>query len=141
MAGSDRKALQDDLGQAEARLKELEREAAEARARIKALRAQLSPPPPSRLYEIEPPPRTVVRELNSPDKLSLFRQLFRGREDVFARCGSTRGSRRRGMRRHAPTSGSGASARSHASSAASAQVRRSSGSTTRRSSAICRAAM
>lgn len=85
MADSKRKALQDELTQAEARLKDLERESAETRARIKALRAQLSPSPSDRLYQITPPPRAAVQEMTSADKVALFRQLFRGREDVFAR--------------------------------------------------------
>lgn len=85
MADSRRKALQDELAQAEARLKDLERESAETRARIKALRAQLSPPPSDRLYQITPPPRAAVQEMTSGDKVALFGQLFRGRQDVFAR--------------------------------------------------------
>lgn len=85
MADSDRKTLQDELARVEARLKDLERESMEARARIKALRAQLSPPPYNRVYQITTPPHPAVREMSAPDKLALFRQLFRGREDVFAR--------------------------------------------------------
>jgi hypothetical protein len=85
MAGSDRKTLQDELAQAEARLKDLERESAETRARIKALRSELPPPPANRTYQIAPSPHAAVREMTSADKLGLFRQLFRGREDVFAR--------------------------------------------------------
>jgi len=85
MAGSEREVLQDELARAEARLKDLERESAETRARIKALRAQLPLPSPDKLYQITSPPRAAVREMTSADKLALFRQLFRGREDVFAR--------------------------------------------------------
>jgi hypothetical protein len=85
MKDSKPKGLQDELTQAEARLKDLERDAAETRARIKTLRAQLSPPPSDRLYHITPPPRAAVQEMTSADNVALFRQLFRGREDVFAR--------------------------------------------------------
>lgn len=85
MADSDRKALQDELGRAEARLRDLERESVEVRSRIKALRAKLSPPSSNQVYPITPPPHAAVREMSPPDKLTLFRQLFHGREDVFAR--------------------------------------------------------
>ena len=77
--------LQDELARAEARLKDLERESAETRARIEVLRTQLCPPPSDGHYQITPPPRAAVREMTSADTLALFRQLFRGREDVFAR--------------------------------------------------------
>jgi hypothetical protein len=85
MAGPDQKAPQDELAQAQARLAELERESAEVRARIKTLRTRLASPPPNQVYQVTPPPPASVREMNSADKLALFRQLFRGRDDVFAR--------------------------------------------------------
>ncbi len=85
MADLEQKGLEEELTRAEARLKELERESADIRARIKALRNQLSPPPPNTLYRIASRPPIAVREMTSADKVSLFSQLFRGRDDVFAR--------------------------------------------------------
>jgi superfamily II DNA or RNA helicase len=85
MAGSDRKALQDELARAEARLKALDRESAETRARIKTLRGELASPPSNTSYQITLPPRVAVQDLTAADRLALFRQLFCGREDVFAR--------------------------------------------------------
>jgi hypothetical protein len=37
------------------------------------------------LYQIGPSARTAVRKMAPADKIALFRQLFRGRDDVFAR--------------------------------------------------------
>ncbi len=85
MANSEQEALEAEVTRAEARLSELERESAAIRVRIKALRNQLSSPPPNRLYQIPPPSRAAVHEVSSVDELALFRQLFHGREDVFAR--------------------------------------------------------
>jgi len=84
LAGSQR-TIRDELERAEARLKDLERESAEVRARIKALHEQLASPPPRTFYQIAPPARTAVREMAPADKVALFCQLFRGRDDVFAR--------------------------------------------------------
>jgi superfamily II DNA or RNA helicase len=85
MADADTNAPQDELGRAEATLAELERKTLEARARVQTLRARKaavrdSPP----LYVTPPSPPTAQDSL-TPDRLRLFRQLFRGREDVFAR--------------------------------------------------------
>ena len=85
MAESERRALQDELARAEARLRDLERESAETRARIEALRAQLARQPPPSPYQVAAPRSAAVRQVSPSDKLALFRQLFRGREDVFAR--------------------------------------------------------
>lgn len=74
-----------ELARAEARLSELERESVAIRARINALRNRQLSPPPDILYSIAPRPLTPVREKPSTDKMALFRQLFHGREDVFAR--------------------------------------------------------
>jgi hypothetical protein len=84
LAESER-TIRDELERAESRLKDLERESAEFRARIKALREQLASPLPRTPYQIAPPARTAVREMAPADKVSLFCQLFRGRDDMFAR--------------------------------------------------------
>jgi len=85
MADADPNAPQDELARAEAALAELERKTHEARARVQALRARKadvheSPPP----YITPPFPPTAQGSL-TPDRIRLFRLLFRGREDVFAR--------------------------------------------------------
>jgi hypothetical protein len=85
MADADTNAPQDELARAETALAELERKTREARARVQALRARKlvvreSPPP----YVTSPAPPTAQTGL-TPDQIRLFRQLFRGREDVFAR--------------------------------------------------------
>jgi superfamily II DNA or RNA helicase len=85
MAGTDTNAPQDELARAEAALAELERKTREARIHVQALRARKtalheSPPP----YATPPSPPTTQGSL-TPDRIRLFRQLFRGREDVFAR--------------------------------------------------------
>ena len=85
MADADTNAPRDELARAEAALAELERKTREARARVQALRARKtavheSPPP----YVTPPSPPTAHGGL-TPDRIQLFRQLFRGREDVFAR--------------------------------------------------------
>jgi hypothetical protein len=85
VAESERRALQDELARAEARLRDLEGESAETRARIEALRAQLARQPPPSPYQVAAPRSAAVRQVSPSDKLALFRQLFRGREDVFAR--------------------------------------------------------
>jgi superfamily II DNA or RNA helicase len=85
MAAADRKALQDELAHAEAQLKDLERQRDTARARVQALHTQLTAvhePPP--LYITSTVPIQELDEL-TPERVRLFRHLFRGREDVFAR--------------------------------------------------------
>jgi hypothetical protein len=85
MADTDANPPLDELDRAEAALAELERKTREARTRVQALRVRRmavheSPPP----YAAPPPPSTAQGSL-TPDRIRLFRQLFRGREDVFAR--------------------------------------------------------
>ena len=85
MADADKGVLQDELARAEALLQELERQCGETRARVQALHTQLTTvhrPPP---LQITPPPPTTEPEAPTPERVRLFRQLFRGREDVFAR--------------------------------------------------------
>ncbi len=74
-----------ELERLEARLRELDREREVARRRIEELRARsvpalpLAPPVPRSTRPRTPAPSTT------PDKIRLFRSLFRGREDVFPR--------------------------------------------------------
>jgi len=85
MADADPNAPQGELASAEAALAELERKTREARVRVQALRARKTA-----VHEFQPPyitppcPPTAQGSL-TPDRIRLFRQLFRGREDVFAR--------------------------------------------------------
>ena len=85
MAHADTRDLPDDLARAEAALAELERQCGEARARVQTLRAQktaVHESPPQYVTPSSPP--TAQGSL-TPERVQLFRQLFRGREDVFAR--------------------------------------------------------
>jgi superfamily II DNA or RNA helicase len=85
MTDADTNAPQDDLARAEAALAELERKTREARARVHALRARKlavreSPPP-----YVTPPSLPTTHDNLTLERIQLFHQLFRGREDVFAR--------------------------------------------------------
>jgi hypothetical protein len=85
MADPDANVPQDALARAEAALAELERKTREARAHVHALRAQKtavreSPPP-----YVTPLSSPTTQGSLTPDRIRHFRQLFRGREDVFAR--------------------------------------------------------
>lgn len=79
----ERASLANALEEEEARLRRLEVERAEAKARADALRAKLAaldapslaPPEPSGL--LAAPPQSPA------DKVRLFRQLFRGRDDLY----------------------------------------------------------
>lgn len=80
------RAVRERLDLEERQLQELETQANEARARIRAQRdeisAQTTRPEEGRLargFE------ATKRELTSAEKLDLFRRRFRGRLDVFAR--------------------------------------------------------
>jgi hypothetical protein len=88
-----REALLAEVAQQESLLRALDRQRDEARARLEALREQVadaerarSQPPPVRPV---PDQAALLRasELSPPttgiDKLRLFRELFRGREDVY----------------------------------------------------------
>ena len=84
MAAADRKALQDELARAEAQLQDLERQCDIARARAQALHAQLTAVHEPRPLYITPPAPIMEPDAPTPERIRLFRQLFRGREDVFA---------------------------------------------------------
>ena len=58
----------------------LEREREEAQARVRSLQAQLSTPAEDVDGSVSPPPPSTAGE-----KVALFRGLFRGRDDVFAK--------------------------------------------------------
>jgi len=85
MAHADTNAPQDELACAEATLAELERKTREARARVQALRARNAAVRESSPLYITPPSPPTAQGSLTPDRIRLFRQLFRGREDVFAR--------------------------------------------------------
>jgi superfamily II DNA or RNA helicase len=85
MADSDATPPLDELARAEAALAELERKTRDARARVQTLRARrMAVHESQRPYAAPPRPSTSQGSL-TPDRIRLFRQLFRGREDVFAR--------------------------------------------------------
>ena len=70
--------------QLERRVAELERENAELRAQLglSGTKAAASAP----LAEVECSPSATVHKYSAPnEKIQLFRSLFRGREDVFAK--------------------------------------------------------
>lgn len=78
------------IAREELRLASLEREIAEVRARLQLLRGATMPapatppaPPPSAVFL--PVVREDSAQLSSSQKITLFRSLFRGREDVFPR--------------------------------------------------------
>ena len=81
----DREEIEREIAREEARLSELEGQRAEARRRLEMLRTRMAgsprPPSPKQLSILPPPagPKT------NPEKVKLFRRLFRGREDVFPR--------------------------------------------------------
>ena len=85
MADADTNAPQDELARAEVALAELERKTREARARVQALRARKTPVRESPPLSVTPPSSPTAQGSLTPDRIWLFRQLFRGREDVFAR--------------------------------------------------------
>jgi hypothetical protein len=58
----------------------LEREREEAEARVRSLRVQLGGPAEDVDRRVSPPPPSTAAE-----KVALFRGLFRGRDDVFAK--------------------------------------------------------
>ncbi len=80
-------ALVAELARQEALLRELDRERGEAKARLEKLRKQVDaakgvqsrPPSPPR------PATTPAARLTDAAKLRIFRELFRGREDVYPR--------------------------------------------------------
>ena len=87
------------IGEEEARLARLERQRDEARARLEVLRHQLAatPSPPATPHL---PVITGTAAASTPaEKVSLFRQLFRGRGDVFPRLWV---NARKGRRGYAP---------------------------------------
>lgn len=79
------------LAREEDRLASLEREVAEVRSRIAAIRTELSQPasPPAHLRSLPLVPDEPAHWSVS-QKLSIFRGLFRGREDVFPKLWTSR---------------------------------------------------
>jgi superfamily II DNA or RNA helicase len=79
-APTTRAAIAAALAQEEARLRRLEAERAQAAARAESLRAELAAlDAPARALPI----LTTEAPQSSAEKVTLFRQLFRGREDVY----------------------------------------------------------
>jgi hypothetical protein len=84
MAVPSREKLLKQLAQAEAELAELGRRRGEIQARVEALMAQLEAMPSSPAPEpLLPIPHTRSVPTTPLEKVRLFWQLFRGREDVF----------------------------------------------------------
>ncbi len=83
---SDRGELQAEIDREQQRLADLEAQAEAARARLAALRERLAAQPGPRTLA-DPGSTGAVHETPTTNagKVTLFRSLFRGREDVFAR--------------------------------------------------------
>ena len=88
-------ASADAIAREEARIARLESELKESRATLESLRAELSaarlsPPAASVLIPSVPVPAT------SPEKVALFRSMFRGREDVWPKLWTNAKAGRKG---------------------------------------------
>src|SRR2546422_6177459 len=86
MSAPPRDRLREEIARAEALVATLDSERESARGRLQALRDQLAESRPLLTPPSEPSP---ILHMCAPDppaeKVRLFRQLFRGREDVFPR--------------------------------------------------------
>lgn len=78
---SRRQAIESEIAREEASLRRIEAEQAEARARLSALRSHLA------ALDLVPAPAPTAPTARGPqtpaDKVNLFRQLFRGRPDLY----------------------------------------------------------
>ena len=74
-----------EIADTEARLAALDREQAALLARLGRLRQERFPAAPAPQSNRELPGATVTKDSPVAAKLALFRRLFRGREDVYAR--------------------------------------------------------
>jgi hypothetical protein len=87
MKDPDNESQRDELARMEARLAELDAERDRLRRRVDELRSRLSAPPPdgARADSVPPTPQQTGPPdfLGPAQKLALFRELFRGRSDVF----------------------------------------------------------
>jgi hypothetical protein len=87
MKDPDNESQRDELARMEARLAELDAERDRLRRRVDELRSRLSAPPPdgARGDSVPPTPQQTGPPdfLGPAEKLALFRELFRGRSDVF----------------------------------------------------------
>ncbi|MFO0567119.1 MAG: hypothetical protein U0263_15730 [Polyangiaceae bacterium] len=86
MSGSrppERASLANALEEEEARLRRLEAERAEAKARADALRAKFAALDAPCLARPEPSELLATPPQSPADKVKLFRQLFRGRDDLY----------------------------------------------------------
>jgi hypothetical protein len=85
---ADGEIILDEIARERALLDRLEREAAEARARLNALEASVSPRAGSSV--------TIAAPTTPAAKVALFRRLFRGRDDVYPRYWENLRNGRRG---------------------------------------------
>jgi superfamily II DNA or RNA helicase len=79
----ERASLASALEEEEARLRRLETERADARARAEALRAQLAVLDEAPVARRETVTTSVTAPRSPAEKVRLFRQLFRGRDDLY----------------------------------------------------------
>ena len=117
-----RDELRASIAREQALIARLERKREEAQARVRSLHAVLDGPADGAELTL---PRTSP-PATAAEKVALFRSLFRGRHDVFAKLWVNPARIERATRPPVPTSGCAAFARSRASSAASARIRPSS---------------
>ena len=82
-APPERASLANALEEEEARLRRLEAERAEAKTRADALRAKLAALDAPSLAPPEPSGSLATPPQSPADKVRLFRQLFRGRDDLY----------------------------------------------------------
>jgi superfamily II DNA or RNA helicase len=94
------KSISDEIEREKERLARIDAERAAVQARLESLRTQLAAEERNPRASSSPPAGGVPR--TSEDKIALFRRLFRGREDVFARRWS---SARTGRNGYSPACG------------------------------------
>ena len=82
-APPERASLANAREEDEARLRRLEAERAEAKTRADALRAKLAALDAPSLAPPEPSGSLATPPQSPADKVRLFRQLFRGRDDLY----------------------------------------------------------
>ena len=96
MTSSSREELQEAVAREEAQVARLEEERRQAQGRLDALRIELAPletPARDRHLPLLPDP---ARPETSAEKVSLFRQLFRGRDDLYPKLWTNTTTGRKG---------------------------------------------
>jgi hypothetical protein len=81
VASRDQASLAAAIAEGEERLRRAEVERAQAAARVAALRAKLDAPDDGQVTLVEATP--VEASQSAREKVKLFRELFRGREDLY----------------------------------------------------------